>query len=215
MVYRPPPFEPPLVHYQDNELLAVEKPSGLLTVPGRGADKKDCLEQRLRRGFPDALVIHRLDMGTSGLVLFARNRLIQRELGELFANRQVTKSYVALVNGVPEPPEGDIDLPLIADWPNRPRQRVDIDHGKPAHTGYETIETAPDGSCSRVTLFPTTGRSHQLRVHMMAIGHPLLGDQLYSDTGTHASRLMLHAWRLSFRHPRSGETLRLHSPVPF
>ena len=215
--YRPPPFEPPLIRYRDEQLLAVEKPGGLLTVPGRGPEKQDCLLQRLQREFPEALVVHRLDMETSGLVLFARDRATQGRLGQLFQQRRVFKRYLALVRGVPEQVEGEVALPLILDWPNRPLQKVDFVRGRRAHTRYRIIERDASGACARVELFPTTGRSHQLRVHLAAIGHPILGDTLYADPATlgMAERLMLHAETLCFEHPVDGRQLELSSPAPF
>jgi tRNA pseudouridine32 synthase/23S rRNA pseudouridine746 synthase len=206
-----------LIRYRDAFLLAVEKPSGLLSVPGRGADKQDCLLSRVQREYPSALVVHRLDMGTSGLMLFALDRDTQRDLGFLFETRRVTKQYVACVWGVPDPAEGEIDLPLAADWPRRPRQRVDFAAGKQAHTRYCVVDCMNDGTFSRVQLNPTTGRSHQLRVHLAESGHPILGDELYADKDTQRvySRLMLHAERLCFEHPRCLGQLRLHSPAPF
>ena len=207
----------PVVHYQDACLLAVEKPSGLLSVPGRGPDTQDCLASRVQRHFPSALVVHRLDMGTSGLMLFALDRDTQRDLNALFEQRRVSKRYVACVKGVPDPAEGEIDLPLMADWPRRPRQRVDHQAGKTAHTHYRVILRAADGRSSRVELTPTTGRSHQLRVHMAGLGHPILGDELYADEASlqMASRLLLHAESLCFEHPRDSRMLHLNSPVPF
>jgi len=215
--FPPYPDGQPLIHHQDAFLLAVEKPGGLLAVPGRGADKQDCLLSRVRKKHPSALVVHRLDMGTSGLMLFALDAETQRELGTLFETRRISKQYVARVRGVPDPSEGEIDLPLIADWPRRPRQRVDFARGKAAHTRYRVIESANDGTSSRVELIPTTGRSHQLRVHLAELGHPVLGDGLYADSHTvgMATRLMLHAERLCFEHPRLSGRLSLHSPAPF
>ena len=213
----PYPAERLLIHHQDAFLLAVEKPSGLLAVPGRGADKQDCLLSRVQREYPSARVVHRLDMGTSGLMLFALDADTQRALGFLFETRRVTKQYVACVRGLPDPAEGEIDLPLAADWPRRPRQRVDLTSGKAAHTRYRVIERANDGRSARVELTPTTGRSHQLRVHLAESGHPILGDQLYADQNTQrmAMRLMLHAERLCFEHPRCRGQVSLHSPAPF
>ena len=215
--YCPPPNEPLHVHYRDEHLLVVEKVSGLLTVPGRGADKQDCLLHRVQRDVPEALVVHRLDMDTSGLVLFARDSATQGSLGRLFQRRRVDKRYAALVKGRPESDEGDVALPLILDWPNRPRQKVDPDTGKPAHTRYRVVAPCSAGSCSRVELFPTTGRSHQLRVHMAALGHPVLGDDLYADAEAYAmaERLMLHAEALAFDHPAGKGRLELFSPAPF
>lgn len=215
--YLPPPFAHPLTHYRDGHLVAVEKPSGLLTVPGRGAEKQDCLVSRVQRRYPSALVVHRLDMGTSGLVLFALDPDTQGALGRLFEKRQVNKRYVACVRGTPHPAAGEIDLPLAADWPRRPRQHVDYSGGKAAHTRYRMLAPYAEGSCSRVELIPTTGRSHQLRVHMAELGHPILGDELYADEQTQqlTHRLLLHAEHLAFTHPGTGELLRLHSPAPF
>jgi len=213
----PYPLERLVIHHQDAFLLAVEKPSGLLAVPGRGADKQDCLLSRVQREYPAARVVHRLDMGTSGLMLFALDVETQRGLGSLFETRRIAKQYVACVWGVPDPPEGEIDLPLIADWPRRPRQRVDFDEGKAAHTRYRTIENANDGRSSRLELTPTTGRSHQLRVHLAELGHPVLGDELYADEGARrmSARLQLHAEGLCFEHPRVAGQLKLYSPAPF
>lgn len=207
----------PRIHYRDSYLLAVEKPSGLLSVPGRGPDKQDCLWSRVRREYPSALVVHRLDMGTSGLMLFALDRDTQRDLSALFAKRRVTKCYIACVRGVPHPTEGKIDLPLLVDWPRRPRQHVDHTNGRPAHTRYRVIERSAGGDSARVALMPTTGRSHQLRVHMAELGHPILGDELYADATSlgMSPRLLLHAASLSFAHPRVAGTLTLHSPPPF
>jgi len=233
-----PEAGPDLV-YRDDFLLAANKPAGLLAVPGRGVDKQDCLAARIRKEFPDALVVHRLDMATSGLMLFARGIEMQRRLSRLFRERAVQKRYVAVVAGRLESSFGEIDLPLICDWPNRPKQKVDFARGKPALTRYrvlrygETIHASipqherhqssmsspvrPEVSkdeqhSTRVELEPVTGRTHQLRVHLTAIGHPILGDALY---GEEAERLMLHASALSFIHPSSGELLCLKSEPLF
>lgn len=213
----PRSVEPLWIRYQDPFLLAVEKPSGLLAVPGRGADKQDCLLSRVQQHHPSALVVHRLDMGTSGLMLFALDAETQRGLGFLFATRRVAKHYVAWVRGVPDPAEGEIDLPLAADWPRRPRQRVDVATGRQALTRYRVVEPAHDGRLSRVELVPDTGRTHQLRVHLAALGHPILGDELYADADTRgmSARLLLHAERLAFEHPRGLGKLMLHSPAAF
>ena len=207
----------PLIHHQDAFLVAVEKPSGLLAVPGRGADKQDCLLTRVRVDFPAAQVVHRLDMGTSGLMLFALDAVTQRDLGFLFETRRIDKRYMALVAGVPSPAQGEVRLPLIADWPRRPRQRVDEVTGKAALTRYRVIWRSDDGGFSRVELIPVTGRSHQLRVHMAALGHPVLGDELYGETDASCAwpRLMLHAEHLAFEHPECLGELDLRSPVPF
>ncbi len=215
--YRPPPFERPQVRYCDEHLVAVEKVSGLLTVPGRGPDKQDSLLRRVQQDYPDVLVVHRLDMGTSGLVLFARDAVTQGHLGRLFQQRRVIKRYVALVRRVPRQLDAEVVLPLVTDWPNRPRQKVDFLTGRVAHTRYRVVDAGPDQEWSRVELLPTTGRSHQLRVHMAAIGHPILGDGLYADDDTlgMVDRLMLHAEALSLDHPADGRRLDLLSPSPF
>lgn len=203
--------------YRDDRLLAVDKPSGLLSVPGRGPDKQDCALSRVQLEHPSALVVHRLDMSTSGLLLFALDRDMQRALGALFERRRVSKRYIACVRGVPQPPTGDIDLPLSPDWPRRPRSRVDHDNGRSAHTGYRLLEQIDQGRAARLELTPTTGRSHQLRVHLAALGHPILGDELYADPDTQrmAPRLLLHAAYLAFEHPAGSAWLELQSPAPF
>lgn len=198
--------------YQDASLLVADKPAGLLSVPGRGADKQDCLSARVQAVFPDGLIVHRLDMATSGLLMFARGADMQRQLSELFSQRRVEKRYLAVVSGAP-PVEGEIALPLIADWPNRPLQKVDFQVGKPSLTRYRLLQYDPETDTSRLELEPVTGRSHQLRVHLSAIGHPILGDLFYG--GATADRLHLHAHRLSFMHPVSGACLNLSSPSPF
>ena len=191
-VYAPPRGETAIL-YTDEHLIAMDKPSGLLSVPGRGPDKADCARSRLQNLFPEALTVHRLDMSTSGLLLFARSKEAQRALSSLFEQGRVEKTYFADVWGVPDPGMGDIDLPLITDWPNRPRQKVDHDIGKPSQTRFEVL--SEDAKVSRVKLTPLTGRSHQLRVHMAAIGHPILGDDLYAHEAAldAAPRLRLHA----------------------
>lgn len=198
--------------YQDDTLLVVNKPAGLLAVPGRGEDKQDCLSARLQQCFPDVLVVHRLDMATSGLMLFARSAGMQRKLSLLFQKREVSKRYVAVVFGRMVQEVGDIDLPIAADWPNRPLRKIDAEQGKPSLTRYRVLGHAAD--TSRVELEPVTGRTHQLRVHMAAIGHPILGDALYGEAAS-APRLLLHASSLSFAHPLSGESLNFNSPPPY
>ncbi len=206
----------PLV-FADDALLVLDKPAGLLCVPGRGEDKQDCLSARVQAVYPDALVVHRLDMATSGLVVMARNAEAQRNLGDAFAARQVHKRYEALVQGHLAPPQedwGQIDLPLIVDWPNRPRSKVDWEIGKPSTTRWQVLDTVPNAT--RVALEPVTGRSHQLRVHLLALGHPILGDTLYQgDAAAHFPRLMLHACHLTLPHPVHGTLLEFHSPTPF
>jgi tRNA pseudouridine32 synthase/23S rRNA pseudouridine746 synthase len=208
------------VLHADDHLLALLKPAGLLAVPGRGADKQDCLSRRAQACWPDALVVHRLDQATSGLMLLARGPDMQRRLSAAFAQRRVHKRYEALVHGQPAlPPEAvggwaHIELPLILDWPHRPRSKVDHAHGKPSHTRWQPLRHDPGAGTTRLALEPVTGRSHQLRVHLQAIGHPIVGDALYGPPDG-APRLMLHACALQLAHPASGAPLALHSPAPF
>ena len=246
--------------YCDESLLVVNKPAGLLAVPGRGADKQDNMTSRVQSEFPDALIVHRLDMATSGLLVLARGMEIHRRISRLFRERLVVKHYVAVVAGKVKPANiqcspsltlpqggrgrlpllppglatphatcravdcvlsvegweggwGEIDLPLIGDWPNRPKQRVDSSIGKPSLTRYRLLAYDAHTNTSRLDLEPVTGRTHQLRVHMAAIGHPIAGDGLYG--GQEAERLMLHACSLGFAHPRSGEMLDFSCAPPF
>ena len=187
----------------------------LLSVPGRGADKQDCVVGRLAEEFAWIREVHRLDMETSGLMVLACHAEAHRQLSRQFAERQVEKRYIAVVRGVPEQAAGEIALPLRCDWPNRPRQMVDWQHGKPALTRWERLVAG--GDRCRVGLTPVTGRSHQLRVHMMSIGHPILGDRLYADAQGQAmaGRLLLHASRLAFAHPGSGAALAFDSEPEF
>lgn len=204
-----------MILHLDDALVMADKPAGLPTVPGRPVELHDCLWQRVREAVPDALVVHRLDMATSGLVLFARGIEAQRALGRAFAQRQVDKTYVAVVSGEVRGEAGEIDLPLAADWPNRPRQRVDAATGKPSLTRWRVLTREPGRT--RLALEPLTGRTHQLRVHLAAIGHPILGDALYADAQASAAapRLQLHASALAFAHPSGAQPLRFESPVPF
>ena len=204
----------PFLH-RDDALLVVDKPAGLPSVPGRTPELHDCMASRVQALVPDALVVHRLDMATSGLLVFARSKAVQRALGDAFAQRRVVKRYEAVVAGELAQDAGEIDLPLIADWPRRPLQKVDTESGKPSLTRFEVIARQPGRT--RVALMPLTGRSHQLRVHLMALGHPILGDTLYAppDVAALSPRLLLHASELGFSHPVSGEALRFTSPVPF
>lgn len=215
--YNPPPDTGLSLLYQDDYLLVVDKPAGLLSVPGRGEARQDCLIQRVQQRVPDALIVHRLDMGTSGILLLARGEAMQRTLSMAFAGRQLHKRYEAIVCGQLQPASGDIHLPLITDWPNRPRQIVDHAIGKPSHTGYQVLAYDAERDVSRVSLTPHTGRTHQLRVHMQALGHPILGDGLYATPEglAAAPRLLLHACQLGLPHPVSGEWLQLDSPAPF
>ena len=206
-----------LVH-ADEALVAVDQPAGMLSVPGRGADKADCAAKRVQAALADALIVHRLDMGTSGLMVFGRGAGAQRALSVAFAERRVAKRYVAVVAGLPEADEGTIDLPLICDWPNRPRQMVCHERGKPSLTCWRVLGRSPgEPATTRLALEPLTGRSHQLRVHLQAIGHAILGDELYAPPEVHAMapRLLLHAEHLTLPHPSTGEPLVLHAPCPF
>lgn len=211
--YAPPDAPLDLIH-EDHALLIVHKPAGLLSVPGKGDHLSDCLIARLQGPFPEALLVHRLDMDTSGVMVFARTSQAQRHLGLQFEKRQVKKAYLARVWGEMAEAAGHIDLPLIVDWPNRPRQHVNHETGKPAQTDWRRVRVE-DGT-TRVRLMPKTGRSHQLRVHMKEIGHPILGDPFYA-TGPARDfpRLMLHAESLKLRHPDGGKGLTFRAPAPF
>ena len=229
--------------FEDEHLLVADKPAGLLTVPGRGPEKAHCLWQLLAESRPGLRVVHRLDMATSGLVVLAKTDAAQRTLSEAFATRQVNKRYEALVHGclvsshdpvtsngepaIPnafsdEPahaPWSRIALPICIDWPNRPRSKVDAEHGKPSLTFWYPLahETWAGYPATRVALAPHTGRTHQLRLHMQALGHPIVGDRLYAPAPiAHAApRLLLHAARLALPHPESGQTLDLRAAVSF
>ena len=208
----------PALVYQDAHLLVADKPAGLLCVPGRGADKADCLVARLQAHWPDALTVHRLDMATSGLVLFGRGAALQRLLSAAFAQRQVHKTYEAVVAGLMAADSGDISLPLAADWPNRPRQQVDHVLGKPCLTHWQVLQRGALASTTRLRLTPITGRTHQLRVHLAAIGHPILGDALYAGPvfAAAAPRLLLHACGLVLDPlPGLDGQLSFSSAVPF
>jgi tRNA pseudouridine32 synthase/23S rRNA pseudouridine746 synthase len=214
------------VVYADAHLAVLNKPSGLLSVPGRGDDKQDCLIARAQQTWPDALTVHRLDMATSGLVVIARGAEVQRQLSQAFAQREVHKMYEAVVDGTPqesmpttEYTEGwqDIHMPLLIDWPNRPKSKVDWQNGKPSHTQWRRTSGTLIEGATRVSLHPITGRTHQLRLHLMAIGHAILGDALYAspDICARAPRLLLHAKQLQFKHPVTSEWLSFESTVPF
>ena len=202
--------------YRDDTLLVVSKPAGLLAVPGRGEDKQDCLATRIQQEFPDALVVHRLDMATSGLMLFARGVEMQQRLSQMFRTRQVQKRYVAIVAGKMEQATGEVNLPIVADWPNRPLRKIDVESGKPSLTRFRLLALDAVKDTSRVELEPVTGRTHQLRVHMAEIGHPILGDTLYGAmAGVSSERLLLHASKLGFVHPHSDDLLTLVSETSF
>lgn len=211
------PFELSYLHV-DESLLVIDKPSGMLAVPGRGEDKQDCALARVLQRFPEALVVHRLDQPTSGLMMLARDPEAQRALGHALAERRISKIYHAVVAGQPSEMMGTVTLPLCCDWPNRPRQMVNFEHGKPSETHWRCLGRHPQvESGTRMELRPITGRSHQLRVHMQAMGHPIVGDGLYAPDNVRkdAARLLLHATQLEMSHPRSGERLVIHSPTPF
>ncbi len=203
--------------YADDSLLVVCKPSGLLSVPGRGVDKQNCAVAQVRAVYADALVVHRLDMATSGLMLFARGAEVQRQLSIAFEKRAISKRYVAVVHGNVASDCGEIDLPLLTDWPNRPLQKVDTELGKPSLTRYTVLSRDTAQKNTRLLLEPVTGRSHQLRIHLRELGHPIWGDALYASAPILAlsSRLLLHATSLSLSHPTSGEALQFTSEAPF
>lgn len=217
ITYIPPTHTGLQILHIDESLIVVDKPSGLLSVPGRGADKHDCMITRVQTEFPDALIVHRLDMGTSGIMVMARGKTMERSLSILFQTRQVHKRYVAVVAGQMQPACGEINLPLITDWPNRPRQMVSFELGKPSCTRYQVLAYDAITDTARVELEPVTGRTHQLRVHLQALGHPILGDELYASPEVYAKaeRLLLHAASIGFPHPLTEENLAISSPVPF
>jgi tRNA pseudouridine32 synthase/23S rRNA pseudouridine746 synthase len=201
--------------YADDRVLALSKPSGLLSVPGKAEDNKDCLETRAKNKFETARIVHRLDMETSGILIFAMDAEAHRHLGLQFERRKTSKTYIARITGNPKENSGEISLPLRCDWPNRPKQMVDHELGKHAQTFWEIIER--EDNVARIKLTPVTGRSHQLRVHMQQLGHPILGDKLYApeDVITAAPRLQLHAEKLEFHHPDDGRIISLYDPCPF
>lgn len=207
-------YEPPLdtglvTVYVDASLIVLNKPAGLLSVPGRGPEKADSLMSRAQACFADALIVHRLDMGTSGLMVLARGAANHAVLSRMFRQREVHKRYVAWVAGRVAAESGEIDLPLAADWPNRPLQKVDFDLGKPSLTRYRFLRYDPLRDATCLDLQPVSGRSHQLRVHLRELGHPILGDPLYAPAEVHlrANRLLLHASHLALPHPVRGEPL--------
>jgi len=200
------------------QLIVVNKPSGLLCVPGRGAGKEDCLSRRVQAEYPDALIVHRLDMGTSGIVVMGRGADAQRALSVLFQEREVRKRYQAVVDGCwTATATGEIDLPISGDWPNRPKKMVDHVMGRPSLTRYRVIDIDTARAVSRIELDPLTGRSHQLRVHMEAMGYPIIGDDFYGtpESCAKAERLMLHACEIEFSDPETGAPLRVDCPAPF
>ncbi len=209
-----PPTDPIEILHEDAHIVVVNKPSGLLSVPGRGEHLADCLIQRLRQAFPQILLVHRLDRDTSGVMIFAQTPAAQRHLGQQFENRQTKKTYVARVWGQIAEKEGTVDLPLIVDWPNRPKQMVCHETGKPAITDWKVVKR--EETETRVRLMPRTGRSHQLRVHMLAVGHPILGDPFYaSGAALEYPRLMLHSEELRVKHPDTGIGMKFRAKADF
>jgi len=216
-----PPMSPYLdIIYQDKDLVVLNKASGILSVPGRLPEHQDCLQNRVQRVLPTATIVHRLDMATSGIMLMALNKAAHVAISRQFEQKKTKKSYIARVFGKVTDIEGSVDLPLICDWPNRPKQMVDHDNGKPSLTHFSVLAYDKLSSGEETTLLelrPVTGRSHQLRVHMLALGHPILGDRLYAHEQALAlsPRLQLHARNLAFSHPETGELLCFSTPCPF
>jgi tRNA pseudouridine32 synthase/23S rRNA pseudouridine746 synthase len=209
-----PPDTPLDVLHEDHEIIVVDKPAGLLSVPGKGAHLADCLLVRVQAAFPQALLVHRLDRDTSGVMVFAQTPHAQRNLSMQFEKRSTRKTYVARVEGHLQPKTGTVDLPLIVDWPNRPRQMVCFETGKPALTDWRVMKYS--GGETRVKLMPKTGRSHQLRVHMQSLGHVILGDPLYaSGRAAEYPRMMLHSLELRLNHPESGRGMSFRAKAPF
>ena len=211
-----PPTEPWLsVLHADEDILVLSKQSGLLCVAGKPAEHSDCLESRARSKYPEARIVHRLDRETSGIVVMAMNPKAQRHLGLQFERRKTRKKYVARVWGQVGSERGTIDLPLSCDWPNRPRQMIDMKNGRPSLTDWEVLHR--EEKATRLHLSPLTGRSHQLRVHMLSMGHPILGDRFYAtDKALEAAdRLQLHAESLTLHHPSNGELVTFADPCPF
>ena len=211
-----PPLTPYLdILYQDDALLILNKPSGLLTVPGKAAEHQDCLERRVQRVYPEARIVHRLDMSTSGIVVMALGADAQRHINRQFELRKTNKHYIARVEGQLLADQGVVNLPLICDWPNRPKQMVCFARGKQAVTEFVVLTRAHDST--KVKLIPITGRSHQLRVHMQWLGHPILGDKFYASAEgvLAASRLQLHAEYLAFLHPSTQKLVEFYAKCPF
>ncbi len=210
-----PPLTPYLqVLYQDQHIVVLNKPSGLLSVPGKDPAHRDSLEWRVRLVWPNICLVHRLDMATSGILVMAHHKSAQRELNRQFAGRLTEKHYIAVVAGQVQADQGCIDLPLICDWPNRPKQKICFEYGKASQTCFQVLQR--NTLTSRLQLTPITGRSHQLRVHMQMLGHPILGDKFYAAKDTpQAARLLLHARQLTLTHPDSGERVTFLAECPF
>ena len=209
-----PPQDPLVILHDDHEVVLVDKPSGLLSVPGKGEHLADCLMARVKAVFPTALLIHRLDRDTSGVMIFGLTPHAQRHLGLQFEKRQTKKTYIARVAGEMTQKTGTVDLPICVDWENRPRQKICHEAGRAAQTDWRVQSF--DGTSTRVRLMPLTGRSHQLRVHMLSLGHPILGDPFYA-TGEALDhpRMMLHSETFQFRHPDGGQGTRITAKAPF
>lgn len=205
----------PEILYQDEELIAVNKPSNLLSVPGRGPDKQDCVSKRVQAVYPSAEIVHRLDYDTSGILLMALNKNSQSALGRQFQQREIEKYYIAVVHGRPDQLSGTIDLPMRCDFERRPLQIIDHHQGKQAMTHWQLIDS--DRQSSRLLLKPVTGRSHQLRLHLKNLGHPILGDNLYGSQTSYAmaDRLLLHARQIRFVHPATGAMITINSVPEF
>jgi len=203
------------VLHEDSDLLLVRKPDLLLSIPGRHPLNKDCLITRLRQHFPTATIVHRLDLDTSGIMVVPLNKPAHAHISRQFQERQVHKSYHAIVYGVVAADAGEIDLPITCDWERRPRQMICHRRGRPALTHFTVLERGIDRT--RVLLQPVTGRSHQLRIHMRELGHPILGCDMYAHEQAlaMAKRLMLHASTLEFTHPTTGQWLRGECPADF
>jgi len=217
LAYHPPAHVGLDILFEDAYLLIVNKPAGLLSVPGRGTDKQDCLISRVQITHPSALIVHRLDMATSGILILALDKETHRLLSQQFQQRAIQKHYVAILKGLLSPEQGMIDMPMICDWPNRPKQMIDRVQGKPAQTYYKVLTHTMDNQRSCVLLKPITGRTHQLRLHCQQLGHPILGDELYGDeeARTASPRLLLHASMISFEHVQTGKQVEIVSEVPF
>jgi len=216
-----PPMSPYLdIVYQDNDIVVLNKASGILSVPGRLPEHQDCLQNRVQRVLPSATIVHRLDMATSGLMIMALNKPAHVAISRQFEQRKIKKNYIARVFGQMKEREGSVDLPLIGDWPNRPKQMVDHENGKKSLTHFSVLShnnPVNEHPSTLVELTPVTGRSHQLRVHMLAIGHPILGDRLYAHKEALAmkNRLQLHALNICFFHPTTEQAITFNAPCSF
>lgn len=215
-IYQPPKHTGLNILFQDECLLIVDKPAGLLSVPGNSVEKQDCMVSRCQEEFENVLIVHRLDMLTSGIIVFARNKDVLRAMNKLFAEREVSKTYIAIVDGIVSNDTGEINQPLMVDWLNRPKQKIDA-AGKASCTQYQVLNRDKIKQTTRVQLTPITGRSHQLRVHMMWLGHAILGDEFYATDEAlgKSARLLLHASKLVFTHPMTHQAIDIHCPPVF